>query len=345
MWGIYSSKLKVEIFICDVIDVVSICFLTVFNRKPRVQSLPYLLFTAIVGVSMPLATPKPARSLVSPNLHAGSTPQPLTFYPPSHYAAANGIPYPHKPHASPAQPSLASSSDQHSTAVHYEQFMPVSYTPDTSSSESSFEFRPSRQPPTNHSNHRSPARSSKSTRREKRQSQIAGLPQIEAHLLPSLRDTIVKMTRPPSRLAPLQSAFAPSDDLREPQHLEPYGNPDLGNHHDDFSSNAHHARHTQKYQEFLSPRDPPPSDDACSIKDMTPKLKSLGLTPRTPTPRSFQGQETPRSDFGINSGGLPSLRPVKSLLARKTSIKTTPTGLLKKPILKVRCFFLWRRFD
>lgn len=287
--------------------------------------------------SMPSATSRPARSLASPNIGAGFTSQHPTFYPPSYYAAASGFLYPQKRHNGAVQPSFLSSNRHPDAAGHYEDFMPVSYIPETSSSESSFETG---HPPANHSNH---SHASKSTRLEKRQSQITGLPQLEANLLPSLRDTVVRMTRPPARIAPLRSAFMHDDDLQEsqkPASRIPFKSKS-NNHPSDFSSNAHDPRPVQK-RGFLSPRDPPPSDDS-SIDSTPPKTKKLlRLTPHTLTPRTtFQGQETPRADSGAAPSTIrPSPRPIKSILACKSPITptTTSVGLPKNSILKVSCF-------
>ncbi|EKM76359.1 hypothetical protein AGABI1DRAFT_131444 [Agaricus bisporus var. burnettii JB137-S8] len=267
---------------------------------------------------MPSATSRPARPLASPNTGAGFTTQHPTFYPPSYYAAANGFSYSQKRRTGAVQPVIASRNGYSDTASHYESFMPVSYIPNTSSSESSFEIK---HPPTNHYNN---SHASKSSKLEKRQSQITGLPQLEANLLPSLRDTVGRMTRAPPPVAPSQYAFAQDDDPRQPrEHASSVlksNNPPS-----DFSSNAHDPRLLQK-REFLSPRDPPPSDDSCSIHSTPPRTKGLKSTPRTLTPRTFQGQETPRADSGAASSPRhTSLRPIKSILTRKSPTCIAPT--------------------
>ncbi|KAG2136588.1 uncharacterized protein EDB93DRAFT_1330811 [Suillus bovinus] len=118
-----------------------------------------------------------------PKRHASRSPAPSItptspahrFLPPSHYAAAAGVPYnatrsrahesrPPQPYTSstpplPSRSSLASASDSHSLHVDY-----------------STNFR------------------------SKRRSQVGDLGLMEAHLLPSLKDTIDRMTRPSSQL-------------------------------------------------------------------------------------------------------------------------------------------------
>jgi hypothetical protein len=281
---------------------------------------------------MPSAASRPVRPLASPNTGAGFTSQHPNFYPPSYYAAANGLLYPQKRHNRAVRPSLLTGNGHHDAAGHYERFVPVSYIPETSSSESSFELK---HPPANPSNH---SHASKSTKQEKRQSQITGLPQLEANLLPSLRDTVVKMTRPPTKIAPYRSTFTQDDEL--PQSQEPASRvlSKSSNHPSEFSSNAHDPRPVQK-RGFLSPRDPPPSDDSSVDSAPSRHKEFLKLTPHITTPRiTFQSQETPRADFGAAPPTTrPSLRPVKSILARKSPIMptTASVGLPENSALKV----------
>ncbi|KAG2362984.1 hypothetical protein BDR07DRAFT_1609164 [Suillus spraguei] len=123
----------------------------------------------------------------SPALNLPSTSPAHRFLPPSHYAAAAGVPYnanrgrthesrPAQPNTSstpplPSQSSLASASDLHSLHVDY-----------------STNFR------------------------SKRRSQVGDLGLMEAHLLPSLKDTIDRMTRPSSQLG-IPSPF-PNDNTQ-----------------------------------------------------------------------------------------------------------------------------------
>ena len=118
------------------------------------------------------------------------------YLPPSHYAAAAGIAY---------TPSLRSESSESSDSTHFpalddippdveveyeSPFMPVSYAPESeTTSVSSFEFKSA--------NHLQFGGTSGSLQSEKRQSRIEDL---ETQLLPSLRDTINRMTRSPYQL-------------------------------------------------------------------------------------------------------------------------------------------------
>ena len=117
------------------------------------------------------------------------------YLPPSHYAAAAGIAY---------TPSSRSESSESSNSTHFpasddippdaeveyeSPFMPVSYAPESeTASVSSFEFK---------SANRLQFGGASSLKREKRQSRIEDL---ETQLLPSLKDTIDRMTRSPYQL-------------------------------------------------------------------------------------------------------------------------------------------------
>ncbi|KXN83255.1 hypothetical protein AN958_01660 [Leucoagaricus sp. SymC.cos] len=253
---------------------------------------------------------KPGYSL--PN----ATIQSPTFQPPSYYAAANGIPYPRTPRSDPPKMSPAKASEQVDT-THYERFMPVSYLPDPSSSDSSFEFRRS------NLNTSPGSLSTKSTVRRKRQSQITGLPQIEAQLLPSLRDTISRMTRPPSCLSPA-IPIVKDDGISRSLHHHLHDSPDHTDHHSDFSSNAHHGC----LELAQTPRAQPP----------TPKRVLTPVYPSADSEDRRQDTSRPDTIVGRPSMRTPTLRSVKSLLTRKLSTNSTntisSTGSSKKPIHK-----------
>jgi len=274
------------------------------------------------------AKPKPGRSLL-----ASSTRSPI-FQPPSYYAAANGLPYVRTRTPLPENSSIATPSvDQRPDAVHYERFMPISYLPDPSPSDSSLEFRPTETHATTGSS------TTKSANRGKRQSQIAGLPQIEAQLLPSLRDTINKMTRP-SRLAPPVTIVAEASTSRRAGRYQRH---EHGAHHSDFSSNAHDRNIPSRPRRVLSPKtfDPPDND--------SPKMIATPvLPPVNPEQKPFScesNQDTPRPDSVPSekaSLATPTLRSVKSLLTRKLSTNSPKTvsssGSCKKALLKVSTF-------
>jgi len=274
------------------------------------------------------AKPKPGRSML-----ASSTRSPI-FQPPSYYAAANGLPYGRTRTPLPENSTMPTPNvDQRPEAVHYERFMPISYLPDPSPSDSSLEFRPTEI-------HTSTGSSTtKSTNRGKRQSQIAGLPQIEAQLLPSLRDTINKMTRP-SRLAPPVTIVAEASTSRRASRHQRY---DHGAHHSDFSTNAHDRNIPSRPRRVLSPKtfDPPDND---SSKMIVPPVLLPVKSEQKPS-SCESSQDTPRPDSVSNeksSLATPTLRSVKSLLTRKLSTNSPNTvsspESRKKGLFKVSAF-------
>ncbi|KAJ3569566.1 hypothetical protein NP233_g4972 [Leucocoprinus birnbaumii] len=256
-----------------------------------------------------------AKSKAGMTSHAGSTMQSPNFQPPSFYAAAGGIPYPRTPRQGSVSPQPINPSES-ADANHYERFMPISYIPDPSSSDSSFEYRPTRLPvPAVYS-------SNGSAKRMKRRSQIADLPQIEAQLLPSLRDTIDRMTRPPSRLAPpatiATETEVPSCDYRH----------DHGIHQPNFSSNAHDPSILQKRsRQVLSPQSLRPRDKAHAKNSPAPAFVSSLPKPLKSMATDDRSHDTPQPDTGLRkcSIGTPTLRSVKSLLSRKLSTNSTAT--------------------
>ncbi|KAF8063386.1 hypothetical protein FPV67DRAFT_1782886 [Lyophyllum atratum] len=131
-----------------------------------------------------------SRSPLPPSTYKVSL-SPRPFLPPSHYAAAAGITYGQEtePYEDDESKQSRRPNDQYSS-----EFMPVTYPSDAeSTSDSSFESKP-KSP--GEARHTAPT---KASRRGRRQSLINDLPQLEANLLPSLRDTIHRMTRSPSR--------------------------------------------------------------------------------------------------------------------------------------------------
>ncbi|EIW77982.1 hypothetical protein CONPUDRAFT_157153 [Coniophora puteana RWD-64-598 SS2] len=114
-----------------------------------------------------------------PNHQAPSTPrtpassQSERFYPPSYYAEAAGIPYPPtRPEASERQGRGFSPVDAPSGTPHVRR---------------------------SKSTHHSP--SSSSSKEQRRRSRASPIDTIETQLLPTLKDTIERMTRPPSQIS------------------------------------------------------------------------------------------------------------------------------------------------
>ena len=264
---------------------------------------------------------------------AGYTRSPI-FQPPSYYATANGLPYVHTRTPLP-DASIKSSlnADQRPDSVHYERFMPISYLPDPSPSDSSLELRSTEIHTTTGSS------TNKSTNRGKRQSQITGLPQIEAQLLPSLRDTIDKMTRPPSRLAPPVTIVPESSMSRRANRHKRYEN---GVHCSDFSSNAYDRSMLSRPRRGLIPKTFSPGKD--SLKPTaSPVLSSLNPEQKSSSYEDSQGTPRPGPVPQKASVATSTLRSVKSLPIRKLS--TNPPTAVSSPESRKRTLFRVSAFD
>ncbi|KAG6917414.1 hypothetical protein DXG01_002683 [Tephrocybe rancida] len=134
---------------------------------------------------MPLVRSNTGRSQTRSPLPTLSTSR--QFLPPSHYAAAAGITYDDNKHIT--------TYNKGDSKDHYGRtFMPAYPYEADSASESSFEFKSN---PSNED--KPPPFPSRSNRRSRRESLLNDLPQLEANLLPSLRDTIDRMTKSPAQ--------------------------------------------------------------------------------------------------------------------------------------------------
>ncbi|KAF8829891.1 hypothetical protein HHX47_DHR2000034 [Lentinula edodes] len=232
---------------------------------------------------------------------------PRQYFPPSHFAAAGGFVLPNQDRVERANSSF---SEDHSQ----DAYMPISYLSSASSDPSSLEY--------NNSHCITEPRSRKSSAEssmKKRESQMHNLPLVEAQLLPSLRDTIDKMTRPPSRM----TISTPTIKLSRQNGSEDYGSCGGG------------SIDVSPYPSPL-PRLKPPSthtpmtydagEDRCTTpkRTTTPKTGSvLKSALKAPTPKlSASPSPTPAQ---TSSPGGGALRSVRSLLRRKSSSPTAPT--------------------
>jgi hypothetical protein len=274
---------------------------------------------------MPIASSSTARGK---SRSPAPPPPPRPFLPPSHYAAAAGYSSSKTAKAPSSLDELNKAEPQTYQAVDYSQyddFMPISqHSPETSSPDSSSEYK---LPKDTRFSFIAEARiiSPRSSQREKRQSTLAGLPNIEAQLLPSLRDTIDRMTRSPSRPPSQQNQTDASAHRGRPP--DPA---DVISVHDPRQMRSHPAPEidwmTDAPEITLSSH----SNDTPPLVASTPKLKApsysaLKSSLRTPTPK------LPPPDNAIThtpvqhaSGG--SLRSVKSFLGRKISFTTPPSS-------------------
>ncbi|KAJ7207982.1 hypothetical protein GGX14DRAFT_455073 [Mycena pura] len=214
-----------------------------------------------------------------------ASPRPPTFLPPSHYAVAGGLsPRP----LAARKDSLTSSLDNHSPLESRRNsvFMPIS-----SNSDSSFEFCQKADTKRSSSGSKGGGKNAGSSRSKKCESHMMNLPLVEAHLLPSLRDTIDRMTRPPSRLHPSPPS-PPNDSNMNDHSLESF-----------TSAQTSVEAHTMADPPYsISP--PPPSAHKplkSALRAPAPKLQLRpSRSPASVTPVTSPGLRPPLSTVNAN---------------------------------------------
>lgn len=253
---------------------------------------------------------------------------PRPFLPPSHYAAAGGLDYftrtapqtsNSQPESIPPQTPAIYKHTTDSKKHNRNSLVPISYP---SESDASFEFVPAEDPV---SNTLSSNRSSYDIR-GKRQSHMQSVPLLETQLLPSLRDTIDRMTRPPS-----QCLYNPP--LSGPAH------PALQNQRGRSPSpSASSVTSTATYTSVPAPSSLHPKS-APSTPRPSPMTRQGAMIPtessssktkpksalksalRAPTPKSSSVKSTGTDSPSFSPGA--SLRSVRSILGRKASTTST----------------------
>ncbi|KAG5643846.1 hypothetical protein DXG03_009577 [Asterophora parasitica] len=216
--------------------------------------------------------------LPSSNYKLSLSPRP--FLPPSHYAAAAGItsldrPINTAPGCSVQAKTPPENYDEYGDN-YTSAFMPVGYPSDAeTASDSSVELNTpaSRRSPGEEKHLRYPRR---------RQSLISDLPQLEANLLPSLRDTITRMTQSPG---PLTSSGNPAHlFVPKPMHSRSLS-----------PSTTSDNSSTSYLDEYPASIPRPSRSDECVPEDidiLTPRINlpanpSLQCTLRPPNPKMF----------------------------------------------------------
>ncbi|KAI9439268.1 hypothetical protein H4582DRAFT_128071 [Lactarius indigo] len=277
---------------------------------------------------MPLTRPKknPSRSPgISSASYFQSSSTPKGFHPPSYYAAAAGLSssHPDQDKSSDAQTYRSTTTDR--TVVDFDYSfvpasMPTAQLPVSSSASSTEPSLVSRMSFLNRRLSKGNVTGNKSS--SKRRSQLADLPLVEAQLVPSLRDTIDRMTNSPNSQthSPANGPHAfsqsnPPEGLQSPsQHFQYPSTP--------------RARQQQTGHLRTVPT-PPPS---------TPKFSSVQESSRIPTPvaaaKTKPGLKpalknavasSSMSNSGKGNESSPtkasparSLRSVKGIIGRKT---------------------------
>lgn len=280
-----------------------------------------------------------SRSPAPPTASQLTSTSPPPFQPPSFYAAAGGYTIP------PANNRHTMGYDRSGVPTTMNEpenaFMPITYLAgDNSDSESSFEFKHVSE--TRPSLDRKPSKASiELAPRQRRLSQMANLPQVEAQLLPSLRDTINRMTRPPSHITPQSSPahsfrFEESKSGRIERTFSPCPPPTEPNESRWKSPRIQTSRPS-------TPRTPstaeqPPDEPLTPKAKQLPPKSALKSALRAPTPKLF----SPKPDVADTSSSPhiegSALRSVRSLLRRKSSASSASTldSIPAPQILKVR---------
>ncbi|KAK0187281.1 hypothetical protein F5146DRAFT_985383 [Armillaria mellea] len=263
---------------------------------------------------MPLLRSNTRAHSPAPASYYPPSPRPPNFLPPSHYAAAGGFSFLSRH----AQQSSTESDDVYrpvEVPSSPDIYMPVSQ-PD---SDSSFEFQP-------RSEKRFTMTSSKN-KLNKRESQMMNLPMVETQLLPSLRDTIDRMTRPPSRAASSHTAPLPAQLSVKSFYVDRTLSPNM-------------APSSLRSPRPVTPQLPSPSPIE---EPMTPKAKQGPPKPvlksalRAPTPKLFSPKvDSAEPMLPASFTGASALRSVRSLLRRKSSTtsSTTCESIVPKHMVK-----------
>lgn len=240
-----------------------------------------------------------------PRRHASRSPAPNPtptspahrFLPPSHYAAAAGVPYspnrsrahetrPPQPYTSntpplPSQSSLASASDSHSFHADH----PPNY-------------------------------------RSKRRSQVGDLGLMEAHLLPSLKDTIDRMTRPASQLgmpSPLPNENSQLD--HRSHYPKPARTPQLPS----ASQPLSYSRDVSHQLPVAQPEGPPRPSRSALRQKPKPILKTQPHTPMIPS------SEASRPAGSVRGGKPDWPSPMESFSPRPPLPHKQKNQLLRQP--------------
>jgi len=245
----------------------------------------------IMPLARTLTARSKSRSPIPPTTKAPN------YLPPSHYAAAAGIAYTSSLRSESSESSNSThfpASDDIPPDVEYESpFMPVSYAPESeTTSVSSFEFKSA--------NHLQFGRISTSLNSEKRQSRIEDL---ETQLLPSLRDTIDRMTRSPYQL-------------------------DSGSHLGVTRSSNNSARTSKPSSPSMMQNFPTSKAYTTPIESFPPKTKS-SLKPALRTPR-VDDQVSSELSLGAFSKSVRNMPTRKALTGSLCSSRSTGDGAATK---------------
>ena len=262
-------------------------------------------------------------STVRSKTRSPAPPQPTTprpFLPPSHYAAAGG--FPTSSLNRPSEQSIDAVGSkirrEHDPRMYSKNAAPpISRTAQISDSDSSPDINSAEGFP-------SPRRTNSHLRRE---TSRAGIPNLETQLLPSLRDTIDRMTRPPSASFNLVPGYLDDGQREHRSKQRKRISPDPMTIPTQRSTHTKHANPSSKHRyspiadELTTPtlnfpqiysNQSTPTMWNHPSRTKTPVKSVLKSSLRSPTPKSFASAAPPPIES-------PSFKSVKNLLSRKSS--------------------------
>ncbi|KAF8476403.1 hypothetical protein DFH94DRAFT_110708 [Russula ochroleuca] len=265
---------------------------------------------------------RPPGAGISSASYFQSTSTPKGFHPPSYYAAAAGLTHPHPDddrsaeaeirHATMADRPFAEPNDSFVPAS-----VPTTQLPTSSSASSTEPSLVSRMSFLNRRLSKVNGMNSKSS--SKRKSQLADLPLVEAQLVPSLRDTIDRMTNSPSSPAqhPIMFPHAPlqqnpHDPLPSSSRHQPYPSTPPARPHPQMSPTKTASTPPTSLSRFPNVLESSRIPTPVAVAKAKPNLKPALKTTATSTSMWCSGQGSP-----TKASPSRSLRSVKGIIGRK----------------------------
>ena len=255
-----------------------------------------------------------SRSPAPPPTPNPSTPRP--FLPPVHYSVSSGYTT-RRLNNDMGQPSTKNRPKEEAKRKQSKSLSGIQTPPEASNSESSLVSAAGKW-------------SSQPSAIANPQKRRSGFPDIEPQLLPSLRDTIDRMTRAPSRASTPFKMGSPSENPQENYTQKRRSSPDLRTPTSGKGARHPDLRESTKYnlgdEETLTPNysnaysdQSTPKLGSCSSKLKTPAKSALKNSLRSPA--STIGPHLPYSPASSAPPTIAgsSLRTVKSILSRKVS--------------------------
>jgi hypothetical protein len=276
---------------------------------------------------MPLTRPKNKNSSRSPGISSASYFQssstPKGFHPPSYYAAAAGLTHPHPDNDKPSEtPTRRTTMTDMPLTDFDDSFvlapMPTAQIPVSSSASSTEPSLVSRMSFLNRRLSKGNGLGSKSS--SKRKSQLADLPLVEAQLVPSLRDTIDRMTNSPN-----SQTQSPSMAYHPLSQQNPHDALPLPSQHPPNPSTSP-VRQRRQTGPFKTAHSPPSSTPRFSEGSRIPTPVAVGK-PKLNLKPALKNAVASSSMPNPGQGGQPSptkaspsrsLRSVKAIIGRKT---------------------------